>query len=299
LATTNNNTISIGSFLKQKMNDYNLLTKVKLSSLVVFSACITFILGASVFKWQDLVVLGLGGFFVTGAANALNQVLEKDYDKLMKRTENRPLATGRMEISEAVLVAGLLSVAGLLLLSSFNPLTAVLGALSLVSYSFIYTPMKRVSPVAVWIGAIPGALPMAIGWVAAGNNLGPEALFLFSLQFFWQFPHFWAIAWVAYKDYSNAGFYLLPSKKIDGRDKSTALQTVFYALCLLPMSFLPVYFNISGYIACMVMLIMGIFYLTYAIKLYLECTDKAARKLMFASFAYLPVVLIVLILDKI
>jgi protoheme IX farnesyltransferase len=238
-------------------------------------------------------------FFVTGAANALNQVLEKDYDKLMKRTENRPIATGRMETSEAVLVAGLLSVAGLLLLSSFNPVTAVLGALSLVSYSFIYTPMKRVSPVAVWIGAIPGALPMAIGWVAAGNDLGSEALFLFSLQFFWQFPHFWAIAWVAYKDYSNAGFYLLPSKKIDGRDKSTALQTVFYALCLLPMSFLPVYFNISGYIACMVMLIMGIFYLTYAIKLYLECTDQAARKLMFASFAYLPVVLIVLVLDKI
>lgn len=281
------------------MNDYKLLTKVKLSSLVVFSACITFLLGTSVFDWQDLVVLGLGGFFVTGAANALNQVLEKDYDKLMKRTENRPLATGRMEISEAVLVAGLLSVAGLLLLSSFNSLTAVLGALSLISYSFIYTPMKRVSPVAVWIGAIPGALPMAIGWVAAGNNLGPEALFLFSLQFFWQFPHFWAIAWVAYKDYSNAGFYLLPSKKIDGRDKSTALQCIFYALCLLPMSALPMYFNISGYIACVVMLIMGIFYLTYAIKLYLECTDQTARKLMFASFAYLPVVLVVLVLDKI
>lgn len=299
MATTNSNTVSTGSFLKQKMNDYKLLTKVKLSSLVVFSACITYILGASAFNWQALVILGLGGFFVTGAANALNQVLEKDYDKLMKRTENRPLATGRMETSEAVLVAGLLSVAGLLLLSSFNPMTAVLGALSLVSYSFIYTPMKRVSPVAVWIGAIPGALPMAIGWVAAGHNLGPEAIFLFSLQFFWQFPHFWAIAWVAYKDYSNAGFYLLPSKKVDGRDKSTALQAVFYALCLLPMSVLPLYFNISGYIACVVMLIMGIFYLTYAIKLYLECNDQAARKLMFASFAYLPVVLIVLVLDKI
>lgn len=299
MATTNSNTASIGSFLKQKINDYKLLVKFKLSLLVVFSACITFMLGGSNYPWQALVILGLGGFFVTGAANALNQVLEKDYDKLMKRTANRPMATGRMETSEAVLIAGLLSVAGLLLLSAFNPMTAVLGALSLVSYSFIYTPMKRVSPAAVWIGAIPGALPMAIGWVAAGNDLGPEALFLFGLQFFWQFPHFWAIAWVAYKDYSDAGFYLLPSKKEDGRDKSTALQTVFYAFCLLPMSILPFYFGISGYIACTVMLVMGIFYLTYAIKLYLECTDQAARKLMFASFAYLPVVLIVLVLDKI
>lgn len=298
MATTERNTISIGSFLKQKINDYKLLVKVRLSLLVVFSACITFLLGADDYYWQALVVLGLGGFFITGAANALNQVLEKDYDKLMKRTSNRPIAAGRMESSEAVLVAGLLSVAGLLLLSTFNPTTAVLGALSLISYSFIYTPMKRVSPVAVWIGAIPGALPMSIGWVAAGNGFGAEALFLFSIQFFWQFPHFWAIAWVAYNDYSTAGFYLLPSKKKDGRDRSTALQTVFYAFCLIPMSILPFYFGISSYIACVVMLVMGIFYLTYAINLYLKCTDQAARKLMFASFAYLPVVLIVLVLDK-
>ena len=299
MATTNQNAASIGSFLKQKINDYKLLVKLKLSLLVVFSACITFILGADVYPWQALFVLGMGGFLVTGAANALNQVLEKDYDKLMKRTSNRPIATGRMDVSEAVLAAGLMSVAGLLLLASFNPQTAVLGALSLVSYSFIYTPMKRVSPAAVWIGAIPGALPMAIGWVAAGNQLGAEAIFLFSIQFFWQFPHFWAIAWVAYQDYSKAGFYLLPSKKEDGRDKSTALQTVFYALCLVPMSALPYYLNISGLIACGVMLIMSIVYLIYAIKLYQECTEKAARKLMFASFAYLPIVLIVLVLDKI
>lgn len=299
LATTNGNTASVVSFLKQKVNDYKLLVKFKLSLLVVFSACITFLLGAELFVWQDLLVLGMGGFFVTGAANALNQVLEKDYDKLMKRTANRPIATGRMEISEAVLAAGLMSVAGLLLLASFNPTTALLGALSLVSYSFIYTPMKRVSPVAVWIGAVPGALPMAIGWVAAGNPIGAEAIFLFSIQFFWQFPHFWAIAWVAYQDYSKAGFYLLPSKKIDGRDKSTALQTVFYAMCLIPMSILPYTLNISGYIACTVMGLMGLVYLGYAIKLYIECTDQAARKLMFASFAYLPIVLIVLVLDKI
>ncbi len=300
MATTNSTTRGIGSLLKQKVNDYKLLVKLKLSLLVVFSACITFLLGTALFAWQDLLILAMGGFLVTGAANALNQVLEKDYDRLMKRTANRPVAAGRMEVSEAVLAAGLMSVGGLLFLASFNAETALLGALSLVSYAFIYTPMKRVSPVAVWIGAVPGALPMAIGWVAAGGNLmGPEVVLLFSIQFFWQFPHFWAIAWVAYEDYSKAGFYLLPSKKLDGRDKSTALQTVFYALCLVPMSLLPYYLNISGLIACAVMGAMGVFYLVYAVRLYLECTDQAARKLMFASFAYLPVVLITLVLDKI
>ena len=298
MATTDNQTVSVGNFLKQKVNDYKLLIKLKLSLLVVFSAFITFLLGATHFTWEALIRLSMGGLLVTGAANALNQVLEKDYDKLMKRTENRPIATGRMDVSEAVLTAGLMSVIGLLLLASFNPQTALLGSLSLVSYSFIYTPMKRVSPVAVWIGAIPGALPMAIGWVAAGNPLGAEAVFLFSIQFFWQFPHFWAIAWVAYKDYSKAGFYLLPSKKEDGRDKSTALQTIFYAFCLVPMSYLPYYFGIANYIACSVMFLMSIFYLYYSVKLYQECTDQAARKLMFASFAYLPIVLIVLVLDK-
>lgn len=256
-------------------------------------------LGAAHYTWQTLLALAIGGFCVTGAAAALNQVLEEEHDKLMKRTANRPIAAGRMGSSEAVLLAGILSVTGLMILGAFNPATAMLAALSLVTYAFIYTPMKRVSPAAVWIGAIPGALPMAIGWVAAGNPLGPEAIFLFSIQFFWQFPHFWAIAWVAYQDYSKAGFYLLPSKNKDGRDRSTALQTVFYAACLLPMSILPYYFGISGSIACTTMLILGVVYLAYAINLYQKCTTQAARKLMFASFFYLPVVLIVLILDKI
>ncbi|MGH1337525.1 MAG: heme o synthase [Aureispira sp.] len=299
MATANNSTTSAAKGFRSKINDYKLLTKFKLSLLVVFSACITFMLGATQYPWQALVTLALGGIFVTGAANALNQVLEKEYDKLMKRTSNRPLPSGRMEVSEAVLVAGILSVMGLLLLATFNPTTAMLGALSLVSYSFIYTPMKRVSPAAVWIGAIPGALPMAIGWVAAGNSLGPIAIFLFSIQFFWQFPHFWAIAWVAHKDYTGAGFYLLPSKKEDGRDKSTALQTVFYAAVLIPMSILPYAMGIAGWIACSVMLVMGIIYLFYALNLYRFCNDQAARKLMFASFVYLPIVLIALVIDKI
>ncbi|MCH2021463.1 MAG: heme o synthase [Saprospiraceae bacterium] len=300
MSTTNRTNAGLGSFIKQKLNDYKLLVKFRLSLLVVFSAFITFLLGSTVVSIEALLILSLGGFLVTGAANALNQVIEKDFDKLMKRTSNRPVAAGRMEVSEAVLAAGLMSVLGLLLLASFNAETALLGAFSLLSYAFIYTPLKRVSPVAVWIGAIPGALPMAIGWVAAGGNLiGPEVIFLFSIQFLWQFPHFWAIAWVSYEDYSKAGFYLLPSKNIDGRDRSTALQAVFYALCLVPLSFLTFYLDISGYIACFVMLIMGLIFLAYAINLYRDCTEKAARKLMFASFVYLPIVLIILVLDKI
>ena len=272
---------------------------MRLSLLVVFSAGIAYCLGTGSFSWYGLLLISLGGFFVTGAANTLNQVLERDYDQLMTRTKTRPIAAGRMEISEAVLFAGLISVVGILILSYFNPLTAVLGSLSLVSYAFVYTPMKRVSPVAVWIGAIPGALPMAIGWVAATGEFGPEALFLFSIQFFWQFPHFWAIAWVAYEDYANAGFYLLPTREKDGRSRSTAIQTIFYAVCLIPISFVPYALDMTGYVAVLVMLVAAIFYLIYAINLYLKCDRKAALRLMFSSFIYLPIVLIVLLVDKI
>ena len=291
-------TAGIGTFFIQKVNDYLLLLKPKLSLLVVFSAIITFHLGKASYGIYELLVLAVGGFLVTAAANTLNQVLEKDYDCLMERTKTRPLAAGRMEVSEAVLAAGIMSVLGLICLASFNPLSAVLGSLSLVSYAFIYTPMKRVSPIAVWIGAIPGALPMAIGWAAATNSLGIEAWYLFALQFFWQFPHFWAIAWVAYKDYSKGGFYLLPSQLKDGRNKSTALQAIFYAFWLLPLSILPYYLEISGIYACIVMFLAGIVYLYYSINLWRKCDTPAAKKLMFASFLYLPVVLLVLVFDK-
>jgi protoheme IX farnesyltransferase len=293
------NTTSITKGFGQKLKDYQLLFKFRLSMLVVFSACITYCLAAPAVNWQDLSILSLSSCLITWAASALNQVLEKDTDKLMTRTANRPLAAGRMEVSEAVLAAGLMSVLGLILLAYFNPISTVLGALSLISYSFIYTPLKKVSPAAVWVGAVPGALPMAIGWVAATNQFGAEALFLFSIQFFWQFPHFWAIAWIAYEDYSKAGFYLLPSKEKDGRNRSTALQSVVYALCLIPISFCPIYLNISGGVAVTVMLLGALVYTFYAVRLYMECNQQAARKLMFASFFYLPIVLIVLLLDKI
>ena len=284
--------------IRQKLSDYSLLIKFRLSMLVVFTASLSFLLASPNASWQALAMLALGGFLVTGAASALNQVLEKEYDRLMSRTANRPLAAGRMEVSEAVLAAGFMSVVGLVVLSCFNPLTAVLGALSLVSYAFIYTPYKRVSPLAVWIGAIPGALPMAIGWVAAKGTIGVEALYLFSVQFIWQFPHFWAIAWLAYEDYAKAGFYLLPSKDKDGRNKATALQALLYCLLLLPMSFMPLYLGLAGYYAVVAMLFMGLFYSYAALKLYLNCDRQAALKLMFSSFFYLPVVQIVFLLDR-
>ncbi|MCP4437727.1 MAG: protoheme IX farnesyltransferase [Aureispira sp.] len=284
--------------MKQKISDYKLLTKFRLSLLVVFSASIAFILGSSSFIWQDLLILSLGGFLLSGAASALNQVLEKDLDKLMTRTAKRPLADGRMDVSEAVLVAGLMSVTGLILLAYFNALAAVFGAISLVSYAFVYTPLKRVSPIAVWVGAIPGSLPMVIGWIAATGSLGPEALLLFSIQFFWQFPHFWAIAWVAYEDYAKAGFYLLPSKEKDGRNKSTALQAIFYALCIVLISPLPWVLGMTGIISMIVMFLASMVYLWYAVRLYQKCDKKSALKLMFSSFVYLPVVLITLVIDK-
>ncbi len=293
------NTTSLGNQFRQKIQDYQLLFKFRLSMLVVFSSSIAFALASPTIIWQDLCVLTVSSCLITWAASALNQVLEKDFDKLMPRTANRPLAAGRMESSEAVLAAGLMSVLGIILLAYFNPLTTVLGSLSLISYAFVYTPLKRVSPFAVWVGAIPGALPMAIGWVAATNQFGVEALFLFSIQFFWQFPHFWAIAWLAHDDYQKAGFQLLPTNGQDGRNKSTALQATLYAACLLPLSFLPLYLSLANVWAVVVMFILGLIYTLYGLNLYIKTDNAAARKLMFSSFFYLPIVLIVLLLAKI
>ncbi len=295
------NSTGKATFIKQKIRDYQALVKLRLALSVVFSACTAYYLGTEDFKWLELVLLGLGGLLVTASANALNQVLEKETDKLMGRTQNRPLPSGRMEMSEAVLLAGLMGAAGILILASFNALTAVLGAFSLVCYAFIYTPMKKVSPAAVWIGAVPGALPMAIGWVAstANGTLESQAVYLFSLQFLWQFPHFWAIAWVAYDDYANAGFYLLPSSHKEGRNKSSVIQIIFYILCLIAISYVPLTLGISGTIACIIMLLSGIGFLYFALRLYIKCDKTAAKQLMFTSLIYQVVVFIALMANKI
>lgn len=282
--------------LGQKVKDYILLTKLRLSSLVIFSSAIGFLIAPhGVIDWFKISMLLLGGLLTTAGSNAFNQVIEKDYDKLMSRTANRPLPTGRMSVTEALLVAGICGVGGILILwYNFNVMAALLSAIALLSYAFIYTPLKRISPIAVFVGAIPGALPPLIGWVAATGSISQDAIVLFAIQFIWQFPHFWAIAWVCYDDYMKAGFKLLPSK--EGRNKFSALQNIVYILVLIPISIIPMTLHMTGWISTSIVFAGGIMFLIPAIKLYRECTMKAARQLMFASFFYLPIVQLALLI---
>lgn len=278
----------------QKLNDYLILFKFRLSLTVVFSSVIAFIIASQEFNLANVALIFLGGFLITAGANALNQVLEKDYDKLMKRTQNRPLAAGRMNIPEAILAAGLCGIAGVgILWFFFNSLGALLGAVSLITYAFIYTPLKRLTPFAVLVGAIPGALPPLIGWVCAAGSLGFGGFVVMSIQFLWQFPHFWAIAWVAHDDYKNAGFKLLPSS--GGQDKYTALLSMFYIGVLIAVSMIPVASGMIGYVSGSVIFISGMAFLSLAFRLFRSCEMKAAKKLMIGSIIYLPVVLIALL----
>src|SRR5215471_5414524 len=242
--------------LAGKLRDYMLLVKFSLSFMVVFSAVICYLLAPNVvaYNWGMIILLFVGGFLVTGSANAVNQVLEKDTDALMKRTAKRPVASGRMSPTEAWTFAILALVAGLLILDIyFNVLAAILALVSWFVYAYMYTPLKRVSAVSVLVGAVPGALPCLIGWAAGQGELTTGGWVLFSIQFFWQFPHFWAIAWIAHRDYSNAGFKLMPS--VEGPGKYSAIQSVIYSLLLIPVGVLPYFFEISGKISLMVVFV--------------------------------------------
>lgn len=287
------------SLLGQRVRDYKLLVKLRLSLTVVFSSVMAFLIAANQpVHWLAVITLALGGFLVTGAANTLNQVLEKDYDKLMKRTADRPLAAGRMTTSEAVLAAGLMSMVGIVLLALFNPWTAFFGTLALVTYAFLYTPYKRISPFAVVIGAIPGALPVLIGCVAAQGELTYLALVLFGIQFFWQFPHFWSIGWLGFDDYARAGYKLMP--ETEGKaDRSAGLQSFLYALFLLPVSVAPFLLGVTGGISMVIALVLGVAFAGLAWRFYRQWNRKAALRLMFFSFAYIPLTLIVFYLDKV
>ncbi|MCF8279922.1 MAG: heme o synthase [Bacteroidales bacterium] len=285
--------------VSQKVRDFGELVKFKLSLTVVYSAVMAYLIAAEgSINWFSVLILSLGGFCVAGAANALNQVLERDFDKLMTRTANRPLATGRMTVSEAVLAAGILSIIGLMMLALFNPWASFFGVIALLSYAFLYTPMKRISPSAVAVGALPGALPMLIGCVAFQGELTSLALTLFLLQFFWQFPHFGAISWLGFEDYQKAGFKFVVAK--DGKqDPSIGLQGVFYALCLVPVGLVPFYTNVTGVISAAIVSILALVYAWFGWNLYRQSDRKAAVQLMFFSFFYLPIALTALWLDKI
>lgn len=284
-------------FSLSRISDYAQFTKMRLSSLVVLSAAITYAHASSSVDWQKLLWLILGGFLITGSSNGFNQIIERDTDKLMRRTANRPLPAERMSVSEAGIIAFLMGIAGLYILWNFiNPLSGLLGLLALGLYTVIYTPLKKLTPFAVFIGAFPGAIPPMLGWVAATGSFSVEAWIVFAIQFIWQFPHFWAIAWVIDEDYKRAGFKMLPSR--GGRDKSSAFQVLVYSLSLIPISLLPVAFKMSGPVAGTIILFCGIFFALYAYRLFQSCSEKTASRLMFASFVYLPVVQIILLMDK-
>ncbi len=285
--------------LRQAVTDFGLLVKFKLTLLVLFSAVMSYaIVCEGAVNWGAMLLLAVGGFLVTGAANALNQVLERDYDRLMPRTANRPVVTGRMSVSTAVLLAGLMAMFGISMLSAFNPLTGFLGTLSLISYAFVYTPMKRSTPLAVVVGAIPGALPLIIGCVAHEGFISPTAWMLFGLQFLWQFPHFWAVAWMADEDYKKAGFYLLPSKNGE-KDETTGLLSFVFCLLLAGSAVLSYLLGYVGVIATAILVLLNLYWALQCWKLYKTCERTAARKQMFVSFMHLPLSLIVLLIDRI
>ncbi len=288
--------------LKSIYIDFREITKARLAISVVFSSIAGFMLGIydlHSLDWMVLLKLAIGGYCMVGASNAFNQVIEKDLDALMDRTKNRPVPAGRMSQNTALIIASLLTVVGIALLYTINPKTAMFGAVSIFLYTSVYTPLKTMTSLSVFVGAFPGAIPFMLGWVAATGEFGIEAGTLFLIQFFWQFPHFWAIGWFLYEDYEKAGFFMLPTGK---KDKGTALQIILYTVWLILASLLPV----LGYtgrlymtpIAAIVVFLLGLWMLFYAVRLYKLRTAKAARTLMLVSVSYITLLQLVYIFDK-
>ncbi|MAR15939.1 MAG: protoheme IX farnesyltransferase [Flammeovirgaceae bacterium] len=274
------------------------LTKFRLSFLVSFSAIVGFILASDNFIFIDLLVLGLSGYLVTAASVINNQILEKELDKKMDRTKNRPLPTNRITKTNSTIISIIFMVIGLVTMTVyFNFTSGLLSLASLLLYTFVYTPLKKVGPIAVFVGAIPGALPPLIGWVAFSGVISIEAIIIFSIQFIWQFPHFWAIAWIYHDDYKKVGFKLLPSK--GEKNFNTALNIMTYTLFLIPLGLLPTVFGITGIISGAIAVFCAILFLAQTFKLFKDYSRSSALKIMFGSFIYLPIVQISFILDKI
>lgn len=275
------------------------LLKIRLSALVAFSCAFGYALAVrGDINWQILLMVYLGGFLMSGAAVTVNQIVERDLDKVMTRTMNRPLPTGRVTVQEATLFSIVCLLISVIILWIYtNPLTVILSLVSLVLYSFVYTPLKRVGPIAVFVGAIPGALPPLLGWIAATGSISHEAMIIFGIQFIWQFPHFWAIAWVADDDYQKAGFKLLPSG--GGKNLNTAVQIMIYTMFLIPLGLLPAKFGITGIDSAIVATVCGIAFFAQTFSLLKTGSRKSALRIMFGSFLYLPIVQIAYLMDKV
>nr|WP_242121022.1 heme o synthase [Aestuariivivens sediminicola] len=272
---------------------------MRLSLSVVFSSLAGYLLGVTAVDYVTLILLALGGYFMVGASNAFNQIIEKDLDALMVRTRNRPIPAGRMTVSTAFWIAAIFTLLGIVILYTINKQTAMFGAISIFLYTCVYTPLKTKTPLAVFVGAIPGAIPFMLGWVAATDDFGIEPGTLFALQFFWQFPHFWAIGWFLFDDYEKAGFYMLPTGK---QDKGTAVQTIMYTIWTILVSIIPV-FGFTGalqlsVIGAIMVLLLGLWMLYFAVRLFNKMTEKAAKQLMLVSVSYISIVQLVYVVDK-
>ncbi len=281
------------------VSNYVEITKPRLSIVVVFSSIAGYFLGAESYDWRILLMLCVGGYFLVGSSNVFNQIIERDRDALMKRTRNRPLPTGRMSVTNAWIYGLVMAITGVYLLFLINTATAFFGALSIVLYAAVYTPLKTITPLCVFVGAFPGAIPYMLGWVAASGSFGIEPGTLFMLQFFWQFPHFWAIAWMLEGDYKAGGFKMLPT---GAADRGTAIQVVLYTIWTVAISMIPV-FKVTGSLymtvwSAIVVGALGLWFLYFAFKLYKERTAAVARKLMLVSVSYITLIQVIYVVDK-
>lgn len=281
------------------VKDLGVLTKHRLSMSVVFSSLAGYLLGAETLDIKTLLLLSIGGYCMVGASNVFNQVIERKSDALMKRTSDRPVVTGRISVQVSFIIGALMTLLGLYLLFIINPITALFGAISIFLYTSIYTPLKQITPLSVFVGAFPGAIPFMLGWVAATGDFSIEPGTLFMIQFFWQFPHFWALGWWLYDDYQKGGFFMLPTGK---RDSSTALQIVLYSIWTVLISIIPV-LGLTGRLilsptAAIIVFLLGAMLIYFAVQLYRIRTEKAAKDLMLASVSYITLVQVVYVIDK-
>ncbi|MGB3149928.1 MAG: heme o synthase [Maribacter sp.] len=279
--------------------DFKEITKARLAISVVFSSVAGYFLGAYELELSSILLLSFGGYCMVGASNAYNQIIEKDLDALMQRTKNRPIPAGRMSVNTAMIIAVVLTVIGIVSLYFLNPKTAMFGAISIFLYTSVYTPLKTKTPLAVFVGAFPGAIPFMLGWVAATNDFGIEPGTLFMIQFFWQFPHFWALGWMLDDDYKKGGFKMLPTGK---KDTGTALQIIMYTIWMIVISIIPV-FGVTGrlqlsLVSAVLVFLMGAVMLFFALRLYSKRDNVSAKRLMLSSVSYITLMQIIYVIDK-